>query len=56
VLALEIFNVGMVVSRALLSSLDLAENLLSKASANLLLSELASVMVVSCARCWLALE
>jgi hypothetical protein len=51
VLALEIFNVGIVVSRALLLLLDLVENLLSKASANSLLSKLASVIVVSCARC-----
>jgi hypothetical protein len=51
VLALEIFNAGIVVSRALLSSSDLAENLLSKASTNLLLSNLASVIVVSYARC-----
>jgi hypothetical protein len=51
VLALETFNAGMLVSRAPLLLLDLAENLLSKASANLLLSKLASFIVVSRARC-----
>jgi hypothetical protein len=51
VLASETFNAGIVMSRALLSSLDLVENLLSKASTNLLLSKLASIIVVSCARC-----
>jgi hypothetical protein len=56
VLVLETFNTGIVVSRALLLLLDLAENLSSKASANLLLSNLASVIVVSYTRYWLALE